>query len=229
MGARDASAGERGQPIDLRAALSGSEVVLFSLNSSRYGKLASQLGSLVVQDVVCAAGDRLDQLAAGEAPPPATVAIDEFAGVGSDNILALFARGRESGLSVVLATQEMADLDRAAHGLRDQVLGNTALKLAHRQDVPASAQIIAQMIGTETRWEVTERTGTGPFGRYGAVSRTRREAEQFIVHPNEIKTLGTGDAVLISKLRRGPAQTVRIAPPSRGQDRRTDRGGPELG
>jgi type IV secretory pathway TraG/TraD family ATPase VirD4 len=218
------SASAPGQsPIDLHHALAGREILVFSLNSGRYGQLASQLGRLVVQDLICAAGHRL----ADPGPhPQATVAIDEFAGVGADNIVALFARGRESGFGVLLATQEMADLDRAGHGLRDQVLGNTALKLAHRQDVPASAQLIAQMVGTETRWEETEQLGGSPLGGFAPRSRTRRQAEQFIVHPNEIKSLGTGDAVLISKLRAGRSGTVRVAPPERAP---APRNGPELG
>ena len=202
--------------IDVRQALSGHEVVVFSLNSSKYGHLASQLGTLVVQDLICAAGQRLSEGAAGPALARATVAIDEFSGVGAENVVALFARGRESGFAVLLATQEMADLDRAARGLRDQVLGNTALKLAHRQDVPASAQLIAQIIGTEKRWEETEQVGGSPLGSWGGVRRTRREAEQFIVHPNQIKTLQTGDAVLISKLRPDRTGTIRVAPPAGG-------------
>jgi conjugal transfer pilus assembly protein TraD len=113
-----------------------------------------------------------------------------------------------------VATQEMADLERAGRGLRDQVLGNTAFKLTHRQDVPASAQTIAQMIGTETRVEETEHIGGSFFSGY-TKSRTRREAEQFIVHPNEIKSLQTGDAVLISKLGGRIARTLRVAAPDR--------------
>ena len=66
----------------------------------------------------------------------ALVGIDEFSALGSDNVGSLLARGREAGVSVLLATQELADLDRVARGLRDQVLGNTALKIAHRQEVP---------------------------------------------------------------------------------------------
>jgi len=222
--------------VDVRRALDGAEVVVFSLNSSRYGQLAAQLGTLVVQDLICAAGDRLNQRATGRPVPQATVAIDEFSGLGAENIVALFARGRESGMAVVLATQEMADLDRAARGLRDQVLGNTAFKLTHRQDVPASAQTVAQMIGTETRVEETEHVGGSFFGGYTR-SRTRRQAEQFIVHPNDIKSLSTGDAVLISKLGGRPARILRVTPPQPrlqppprpdpGQPSRRD--GPELG
>jgi hypothetical protein len=200
--------------LDVRRALAGEEVVLFSLNSSRYGQLAGQLGTLAVQDLISATGSRLEQPTAGGRPPQATIAIDEFSGIGSDHVIALFARGREAGVAVLVATQEMADLDRAGRGVRDQVLGNTAFKLALRQDVPESARTIAQMAGTETRWEETRQIGgsifTGHPGR-----GTRREAEQFVVHPNEIKSLGTGEAVLISKLRGGKARTVRLKPPGR--------------
>ncbi len=58
-----------GSAIDLREALRGPEVVVFSLNSSRYGGLAAQLGTLVVQDLVAASGDRLDD------PRPAAPAL----------------------------------------------------------------------------------------------------------------------------------------------------------
>jgi type IV secretory pathway TraG/TraD family ATPase VirD4 len=139
-------------------------------------------------------------------------------------VLALLARGREAGVTVLLATQELADLDRAAFGLRDQVVGNTAVKIAHRQDVPASAQTIAQMAGTRTVWEVTHQLGTGLLGRYDTGRGTRRETERFIIHPNEIKQLRTGEAVVITKLPRAQARTVRIAPP-----RAPERDGPELG
>ena len=156
-------------------ALDGAEVVLFSLNSSVYGKLAAQIGTLVVQDLVSATGHRLER--AGGAPALATVAVDEFSALGADHLLALLARGREPGVCVLLATQELADLERAGRGFRDQVLGLTAVKIAHRQEVPASAQLISQMAGTERVWEVTRQL-RGPFaaGRREPRQRARGRA-----------------------------------------------------
>jgi conjugal transfer pilus assembly protein TraD len=213
-----------GQPgtVDLRGALEGRQVVLFSLNSSLYGKLSAQLGTLAIQDLVTASGRRLDHAGDGIQRPQALVGIDEFSALGGDNVIALLARGRESGVSVLLATQELADLDRAGRGLRDQVLGVTAVKIAHRQDVPASAQTIAQMAGTTKIWEPTYRIGRGPFGRYDTSGGTRRAVEQFIVHPNEIKSLKTGQAVMITKVPSAQVRTLRVAPPR-------ERSGPELG
>ncbi len=211
-----------GQPgtVDLRGALEGRQVVLFSLNSSLYGKLSAQLGTLAIQDLVTASGRRLDQGGDRIQRPQALVGIDEFSALGADNVIALLARGRESGISVLLATQELADLDRAGRGLRDQVLGVTAVKIAHRQDVPASAQTIAQMAGTTKIWEPTYRIGRGPFGRYDTGAGTRRAVEQFIVHPNEIKSLKTGQAVMITKVPCAQVRTLSVTPPR-------ERSGPE--
>ena len=213
------------EAIDLRRALAGEEIVLFSLNSSRYGQLAAQLGTLAVQDLVSGAGRRLE----AQAGPPlrAVVGIDEFSALGSDNVIALLARGRESGVSVLLATQELADLDRAARGLRDQVLGNTAVKIAHRQDVPASAETVARMAGTVRVWERSyhdQPPGHGRAGAFGTRSSTLRLVDRFAIEPDRVRTLETGEAVVIVKTPRSSARVARIhPPPARSRD------GPELG
>jgi hypothetical protein len=202
-----------GHTIDLGRSLAEREVVVFSLNSSLYGKLAAQVGTLVIQDLTTVMGER--QARASEHPPEqAIIGVDEFSAVGADNLLALLARGREAGMPVLVATQELTDLDRAAPGFREQVLGIVSLKLAHRQDVPASARMIAEMIGTERVWEET-RNVQSPFGRRTAVRGTRREVERYKVHPNEIKSLATGQVVMISKTPVARTTRVRVRPPSR--------------
>ena len=202
------------EAVDLRAALDGPEVVVFSLNSSVYGKLAAQIGTLVVQDLVSATGHRLGRV--GGAPALATVAVDEFSALGGDHLLALLARGREPGVCVLLATQELADLERAGRGFRDQVLGLTAVKIAHRQEVPASAQLISQMAGTERVWEVTRQLRS-PFAAGGASRGSAREVERYIVEPNEVTRLEIGQAVVLTKTPQARVTRVGIAPP-RGRD-----------
>lgn len=193
--------------IDLGRALAGGDVVLMSINSAVYGELAQQLGALAIQDVVAAAGRRI-----GTQSPPAIVAIDEFSALGADNLLALLARGREAGVRGVVATQEMVDLERAGQGFRDQVLGIVGAKIIHRQDVPLSAEMVARMAGTEQFWEHTWNVG-GPRGVGGASRGTRRLAERYVVHPNEIKSLAPGEAILLTKLPRAEVRRVAVIPP----------------
>jgi hypothetical protein len=202
--------------IDVRAGLEGGDVILFSLNSSVYGQLAAQLGALAIQDIVSATGYRLDPAGTpGAAPPLATVAIDEFSALGADNVLALLARGREPGVRGLVATQEMVDLERAGRGFRDQVLGIVGIKVIHRQDVPASAELVAQMVGTERVWDETEHR-RAMFSGAGGVRGTRRLVERYVVHPNEIKTLAVGQAVVLTKLPSADVQRVQVTPPELG-------------
>ncbi|HET9720630.1 MAG TPA: TraM recognition domain-containing protein [Solirubrobacteraceae bacterium] len=208
--------------IDLRAALAGGEVVLFSLNSSTYGRLSAQLGTLAVQDLVSAAGDRLRSGAAAAAAASATVGIDEFSALGSDNVIALLARGREAGVSVLLATQELADLDRAARGLRDQVLGNTAVKIAHRQDVPRSAETVAQLAGTVRGWERSYSVRrSGRWGGERVEQGSLRQVDRYVVEPDRVRSLQTGEAVVIVKTPVSRAQVTRVVrPAARAHDER---------
>lgn len=203
--------------IDLPRALANREVVLFSLNASTYGKLAAHLAALIIQDLTTTAGQRLNK----PDKQLALLAIDEFSALDHGNILALLARAREAALSILLSTQELADLELTP-GLRDQILGNVVLTLAHRQNVPASAEIIAKLTGTRTVWQHTWQTDTGggllaalagqsQAGRDTGLG-SKREVEEFRIHPNTIKELNTGQAVLITKLPRSTTTIVHVTP-----------------
>ncbi len=70
--------------------------------------------------------------------------------------------------------------------------------IAHRQNVPESAELIAQVAGTKPVWVTTEQTEeglllSGPSGR-----GSRRRGHEFQIHPDRIKRLGTGQAVVIT-------------------------------
>ncbi|MGH2842291.1 MAG: helicase HerA-like domain-containing protein, partial [Solirubrobacteraceae bacterium] len=205
--------GEPVPTIDLRESLRGPQVVLFSLNSSTYGGLAAQLGTLVVQDLVTAAGARLTEAGTRTSAPQAFVGIDEFSALGSENVMALLARGREAGVAVLLATQELADLDRAGHGLRQQVLGNTAVKIAHRQDVPASATLIAEIAGKIKAWDLTHHGSSNSLGVRGQSSTTARLVDRFNVEPEQVRTMRAGEALVILKSPTSSARITRILPP----------------
>ena len=185
-------------------------MVLFSLNSSTYGGLAGMLGTLAVQDLIAATGARLS--AGRGAEGLAVVGIDEFSALGSDNVMALLSRGREAGVGVLLATQELADLDRAGRGLRDQVLGNTALKIAHRQDVPESAATVARLAGTVRVWERSYQTRPGTRGFGGNVTTSARLVERYTIEPEQVRSLPTGEAIVIFKSPRAVALHARIRP-----------------
>jgi type IV secretory pathway TraG/TraD family ATPase VirD4 len=129
----------------------------------------------------------------------------------ADNLLSLLARGRESGVGVLLATQELADLERAGRGFRDQVLGITAVTLAHRQEVHESALAISRMAGTRRVWRETQTIPSYPALSDAPASRgSRRQQEEPVVHPNTIKRLSTGRVVLLSGVPRPTVAEGRV-------------------
>jgi hypothetical protein len=79
------------------------------------------------------------------------------------------------------------------------------------------------MAGTQLVWERTFQTGAPILSGFFAGRSTRRQVERFVIHPNEISSLRTGDAVVIEKLPTAKARTIRMQPPP-ARD-----GGAELG
>lgn len=199
--------------INLQAAVHEREVVLFSLNSSRYEKLAAQVGALVAQDLNSVMGSRLE---AGEPGEPFMVAVDELSALGPEHVLNLVARGREASFPVLAATQELADLERVARGLAAQLLGIPGIKIAHRQDLPESAKLLAEIGGTERVWEHTYHTDRRALLPDRDTGRgTRRLVERYRVEPDTIKELAPGEAVVVTKIPTSSVQKVKVRPPQR--------------
>jgi conjugal transfer pilus assembly protein TraD len=216
LGARGDASGAQGLSgpgLDLPAALRGEQVVLFSLNASSYGKLAAQLEALVLRDLITVVGTRTSDPASRH---PGMVALDEFSASEDDQVVHLQARCRESGVGFAVASQEPTDFERVSRGLLDQVLGNTAVKIAHRLDVPRSAQLVADLAGTETVWEETHQLEQHPLlGARRSGRSTARQVERYLVHPNVIKSLPTGRAVVITKVPEARVEIVTVTPPER--------------
>lgn len=209
--------------IDLERTFDEGRVTLFSLDAQKYGETAAHMAALVAQDVRTVTSRRLRS---DVARPPGYVVFDEFSAIRSDHLLHLFAQARAARLGVLLATQELADLSRVDAGFADQVLANTNVKLIHRQDVPESAERLAGLAGTRSAYEETFQTDRSPFvtvaGRLVGGGRGRntgrgtiREVEQYVVHPNVLKQLRQGTAILIQKHPRARVERVTVVAPAR--------------
>ena len=163
-----------------------------------------------------AAGHNLTSGAAEARAGPAIIGIDEFSALGADNVIALLARGREAGVSVLLATQELADLDRAAPRST-----RSGPRQHRREDRPPPGRARVRADGRADGGDCEAMGGDAPdrwrrlFGGHGGSRGTRRQVERFIVDPNEIKTLRTGEAVVIVKQPQARVARVRVAPTQR--------------
>jgi hypothetical protein len=172
--------------IDLLAAVRRRAVVYFRLEADRLPLLARMLAASIIQDLLTVA-------AVCQRDPVATiVAVDEFSAISAGAVARLFGRARAAGFSLLLATQELADLRGASDELLEQVLGNVESVVAHRQSVPDSAELIARIAGTRVSWTKTEQLAHG----FATGRATRTRGREYVIHPDAIKALAPGSAAV---------------------------------
>jgi conjugal transfer pilus assembly protein TraD len=192
-----------------RAVVTERAVVYFRLDADRRPLLSAMLAGAIVGDLITLVA-RLQKN-----PVPTVVLIDEFSAIGAGQVARLFGRARSAGISLILATQELADLKTAADGaLREQVLGNIATLIAHRQNVPESAETISQIASTKRVWITTQQTEHNVFGTLPNGRSTRRRGYEPNLDPGRIKDLQTGQAAVITPGANQPPTIVQIHHPN---------------
>ncbi|MQA76274.1 MAG: DUF853 family protein [Solirubrobacterales bacterium] len=210
-----------GEVIDLAEAWRQRAVIYFRLDADRYPLASQMLGAAVVSDLVSLTGELQRDAAVG------LVAIDEFAAVGAREILRILSRSRSAGISVLVATQGLADLDESdgdgGGGMTRRVLSQVDFVIAHRQPEPEAAEQLSEMAGTRPSWTRTERLGTGSVSWGSRGEATRARTREFVRHPDEFKRLGCGEAIVIEPAGRRAAEAVRIWPRTGRGRARTER------
>jgi hypothetical protein len=176
-------------------------VVYFNLESDTRPLLSQMLGAAIVQDL------QTTVAALQGRPAPTLVVIDEFSAVAAEQVVRLFGRARSAGFSLLLGTQELADLrPPGRERLLEQVMGNLSVLIAHRQVVPGSAELISSVAGKRGAWKVSRHSD-------GRTTRTRtREA---VLDPGEVMGLRTGWAAVLVLGGDGSARIARIFAPGR--------------
>lgn len=82
-------------------------------------------------------------------------------------------------------------------GILAQVAGNIEVLLCGRQNMPASAELVAAIAGTRGAWITTQQTHAPAAGLLtGLGSRSR--GREYVVHPDTIKSLDVGEFVVIA-------------------------------
>jgi hypothetical protein len=174
-------------------------VVYFNLESDRRPLLSQMLGAAIVQDL------QTTVAALEGRPVPGLVAIDEFSAIAPEHVSRLFARARSAGLSMLLGTQELSDLRLPTNErLLDQIMGNLSALIAHRQVVPASAELIASLTASRGVWRTS---------RHSDGKHTRTRVLQSTVSPEQIMGLSRGWAAVIDLAGGGDASIARIFSP----------------
>ena len=195
----------------LEQAVRAGDIVCFSLDAAGAPQTARTIGTLAVQDL-CAAFGRLARDEWGKTHMCLTV-LDEFSALGTPRVADLYARARSAGGAVLLATQDLdADLEAVSPQFAASVRTNANVWLVLRQTRGEAADAIARDIGSRLAWKETVQVEDDwdALGGMHAASGvgSLREVDEFILHPNDIKSLPQGGAYLVVKV---PSGTINAA------------------
>jgi len=189
-----------GNNVSLLDAAYKGDIVLFSLDSSAYPRLSANLANLIIQDLKTVSSE----LRKNPAEKPFQVIVDEFAAIGSDNIVGLINKSRDAKMPTTLATQTLGDLIVANPAVKDQIMGIIASFIIHRANIAADAEIYAGLTGTTIRKKFRQtvehrQNRWGGIGAgIGAGGGAIEDVEEYRVMPTEIQDLNIGQMVYIN-------------------------------
>ena len=184
-----------GDGIDIYTVVKERAVILFILNPLLYPELSPLVGRMVLVDAKQAVSKCFNtRLERG------FFIFDEVSSYASTALIDLVNKSRSANITCILATQSLSDLDFAVNeSFKEQVIENCNNYLVMRQNSGTNAEAWAGILGTRQTIDVTyqiqqQARNTSTTG-LGSARRTR----EYIYHPDEIKTLTTGNAFFLSK------------------------------
>ena len=116
-------------------------------------------------------------------------------------------------MGIVVAHQEIADLSRISPEFSHRLMNSTSTLFAFLQKVPQTSELIASISGTKTTKKVTEQAKDNwLFGDEKTGMKSVREVEEFVIHPNVIRSLAVGECVMVGKYGKASSAVVKIRP-----------------
>jgi type IV secretory pathway TraG/TraD family ATPase VirD4 len=212
--------GGDGGTIDLEQVIGQGGVAVFSLDSLAFPEFSRLLGRLVVADLKCAAARSYRR-----EKRYIYAIFDEFSVFASRAIVDLIGKARGAGFCTVIATQSLSDIEAGAgEAVVEQIVENCNTFVVQRQNSAKSADMLADMAGTRENTEITQQVEYVlpglQVGALGSKMGTRRQVREYLVHPDEIKRLKTGEAVVVKKTN-FQVTRARIRNPQPGQSKRS--------
>ncbi|RUO86194.1 TraM recognition domain-containing protein [Spiroplasma endosymbiont of Megaselia nigra] len=169
------------------------KTILFSINSLMYPKLACSVGKIIIQDF-----KELTTLK--PVNQKINIVLDEFNVFASDTIVNLINKSRSFNYQCFLSFQTTNDLKTNNINLTDTIFGNVSTIVCHNIKDPNTAEYVASVFGTQETEKLTRQLD---FKNNTADMGSVRAVDEFIVHPNDLKTLKIGECYLKTTLPSG--------------------------
>lgn len=173
------------------------EILFVDLPTEGKSVQSARVGSLLLQEMTLISGmrKRLPQL---RSERPFSIYVDEFDAFATDPFVTFLNKGRSSGFMIHMAHQTLADLTKVSPTFQGQIMGNPNVRFVFRMDLADDAEMLSRQFGTQIATKRTTQSQDGASTGMASV----REVQEFRIHPDAIKELGTGECVVSIKTKR---------------------------
>lgn len=182
------------EEFEFREVMETGKIAYLFMNSLKLKDTASIMGKLMLQDLMKAVGNIYDDRNAIK--HPTTLIIDEFASFATPDFGEFIEKARGAGISIVIAYQSRKSLDHIEDNLAIKVNENTANKIVFQVQDSEDVEWFCSLLGTKKTTKETYQAEDGIFGDTKTGMKSVREVEEYVIHPNQIKNLKLGQALL---------------------------------
>ena len=194
--------------IDIHNAIEEKAIILFILNPLIFPELSPLIGRLILID-----SKKTISKLYGSNSGRTFFIMDEINSYASPVLIDLVNKSRSANITCILATQSLSDLDYAAgEAFKEQVIENCNNYLVMRQNSAVNAESWANIIGTRSTLNVTYQLQQKGLNTSETGFGSARRVREFLYHPDDIKGLKTGEAILLSKDNEFHAKIVIVKP-----------------
>lgn len=176
------------------------QLAYFAIPIGHLQVLANPLGRMLISGLLSVATARQR---ARVKPAPASVILDEFAEFATPAFKSFIQTVGSARLWTTLSHQDLGQLRNVegmdAQAFESSVFNNTSgAKVCFRAPDPEDAEFWSATLGTYSTWEETERVQRTFLGTRGTGEMSRRKVDHFKVHPNSLKNLKPGCALVFA-------------------------------
>ncbi len=182
------------EEFEFREVMETGKIAYLFMNSLKLKDTASIMGKLMLQDLMKAVGNIYDDRNAIK--HPTTLIIDEFASFATPDFGEFIEKARGAGISIVIAYQSRKSLDHIEDNLAIKVNENTANKIVFQVQDSEDVEWFCSLLGTKKTTKETYQAEEGIFWDSKTGQKSVREVEEYVIHPNQIKNLKLGQALL---------------------------------
>lgn len=198
--------------IDLTDIVVNNKMLYVMLPTMGKDQAALNLGKMILSDLRTAVYNVQGLKKEYRPKPPFLVFADEMGSYVMQGIARLFEQARSAGICMIPAFQTFANLSAISPDFEDIIIGNTWNKIFFKFASKDSPETAAEIIGKTKKYvrslSMSENEGTsaqnlratpqGSGSKSGGISESWRESEEYRITPEHLKSMGMGEAVVMS-------------------------------